>query len=260
MKISDLKNKKLGLVLSGGGVKGAAHIGVLKALSEHEIYPEIVSGVSAGAIVGSLYANDISIHDMLMFFKETPLLHYNFLAINKPGFFNTDKYKRFLEFHFPENSFEALKRPLHIVATNLENGNAEFFNSGELITPILASAALPPVFSPVMFNDTLYVDGGVMNNFPVEPLIDSCDIIIGCYTSSMMPLTKSQLKNSLQLTQRTNILMLHANASHKLHIADILFRPPNLNKIGVLDKKSLEKAYTIGYDYACKTLDDFLKD
>lgn len=255
MKLKKLKHKKLGIVLSGGGVKGGAHIGVLKALLERDIHPEVVAGVSAGAIVGALYANNTSIHDMLLFFKETPLLHYNFVTINKPGLFDTDKYKRFLEFHFPENTFEALKRPLHIVATNLEEGKAEFFSSGELIKPILASAALPPVFSPVIFNETLYVDGGVMNNFPIEPLINSCQAIIGCYTSSMISVTKTQLKNSFQLTQRTNLLMLHANSYHKLDIPDVLFKPPNLDKIGVLDKKGLEKAFTIGYDYACYTLD-----
>ena len=258
MDLLQLQDKKISLVLSGGGVKGIAHIGILKALHEHGIFPEIISGVSAGAIVGALYANNISIQEMLVFFKETPLLRYNFVTINKPGFFDTDKYKKYLSFHFPENTFEALKRPLHIVATNIQEGKAEFFNSGELITPILASAALPPVFSPVTFNNKLYVDGGVMNNFPVEPLIDTSDYIIGSYTSSMTTLSTAQLKNSFQLTQRTNVLMLHANACHKLKIPNLLFNPPHLDKIGILDKKGLEKAYTLGYDYASKKLEMFV--
>lgn len=255
MKLDDLKNKKIGLVLSGGGVKGGAHIGVIKALLERNIIPQRVSGVSAGAIVGALYANEVSTEDMLYFFKNTPLLKYNFLTFNKPGFFDTNKYKQFLKDYFRDNSFESLKWPLHIVATNLEEGKAEYFNTGELITPILASAALPPVFSPITINNKLYVDGGVMNNFPVEPLLDKCDFIVGCYTSSMMPISNKQLKNSFQLTQRTNVLMLHANASPKLEIPDLLFRPPNLAKIGLLDKSGLEKSYSIGYEHACELLD-----
>ncbi len=73
MKIQDLDGKNIGLVLSGGGVRGMAHIGILKALNEHDIYPDIISGVSAGAIVGALYANGKMPLGMLAFFKETPL-------------------------------------------------------------------------------------------------------------------------------------------------------------------------------------------
>ncbi|NNK81610.1 MAG: patatin-like phospholipase family protein [Flavobacteriaceae bacterium] len=259
MKISELKNKKTGIVLSGGGVKAGAHIGVLKALTERKIYPEVVSGVSAGAIVGALYANDVGAEEMLKFFKETPLLKYNFFTLNKPGLFDTDRYREFLEVHFKENNFEALKRALHIVATNLEDGCEAFFNSGKLIEPILASAALPPVFSPVKFNNVLYIDGGVMNNFPIEPLQNKCDFIIGCYTSSMVPVSKKNLNSSLKLTTRTNVLMIHANSAYKLSIPDILFRPNNLDDIGVLDKKGLEKAYNIGYEHANSMLDNYFK-
>ena len=260
MKLSELKTKKIGIVLSGGGVKAGAHIGVLKALTERNIYPEIVSGVSAGAIVGALYANDVGVEEMLKFFRETPLLKYSFFTLNKPGLFDTDRYREFLEIHFKEDNFEALKRPLHIVATNLEDGCEEFFNLGQLIEPILASAALPPVFSPVKFNNILYVDGGVMNNFPIEPLQDKCDFIIGSYTSSMVPVTKQDLNSSLKLTTRTNVLMIHANSAFKLSIPDILFRPNKLEDIGVLDKKGLEKAYNIGYEHANSVLDNFFQE
>jgi len=71
-----------------------AHIGILKALNEHDIYPDIISGVSAGAIVGALYAKGKIPLGMLAFFKETPLFKYNFFSFNKPGLFDTEKYLR----------------------------------------------------------------------------------------------------------------------------------------------------------------------
>ncbi len=250
LNLDILQGKTVGLVLSGGGVKGIAHVGIIKALLEYEIYPNQITGVSAGALVGAPYANEVSIDDMLLFFKETPLFKYNFLTINKPGLFDTDKYIPFLEKYFTSKTFETLKRELHIVATNLESGTSQFFNSGELLKPLLASAALPPVFSPVSIDGVLYADGGIMNNFPIEPILYKTDYIIGSYTTSLKESHKSEIKNAIQLTNRVNTLMLHANSAEKLTSADLLFRPKDLDTIGILDKKGIEKAFTIGYDYA----------
>jgi NTE family protein len=250
-----IKKETIGLVLSGGGVKGVAHVGVLKALLERDIFPDIVSGASAGAVIGALYANGIQPIDMLSFFKDTPLLKYNLLSINKPGLFDTNKYLTFFQKYFPINAFEALEKQLYVVTTNLEKGEPEFFNKGELLNVVLASAALPPVFSPVTINGTLYADGGIMNNFPIEPLIETSQFIIGSYTTSLRRVGKGELKNSLQLSQRANLLMLHSNVKDKLSIPDLLFIPKKLDTIGVLDKKGIEKAYIIGYDHASKLLD-----
>ncbi len=256
MKVEEIINKTIGLTLSGGGVRGMAHIGILKALNERDIYPDIISGVSAGAIVGALYANGSSPMNMLAFFKETPLFKYNFFSVNKPGLFDTEKYMLFFEKYFKENSFASLEKTLFVTATDLQQGKPKIFSSGELLKPLLASAALPPVFSPVCIDDVLYADGGIMNNFPVEPLLDNCEIIIGCYTSALKEVGKAKLKNSLQLTSRTNTLMLHSNSMKKLHACDILFRPKDLEHIGILDKKGIEKAFIIGYEYASRFLDE----
>ena len=251
----NISGKTIGLVLSGGGVKGVAHVGIIEALIERGISPDIVSGASAGAIVGALYANGVSPIDMLAFFKETPLFKYSHFSFNKPGLFDTNKYLIFYKKFFPINSFEALEKKLYVVATNLQKGEAQFFSEGELLSVVLASAALPPVFSPVQINGQLFTDGGVMNNFPVEPLIHTTDYIIGSYTTAMKEVGMAELNNSYQLSQRANLLMLHANVKEKLNIPDLLFTPKNQDSIGVLDKKGLEKAYIIGYDYASKLLD-----
>ncbi|APY12331.1 phospholipase [Seonamhaeicola sp. S2-3] len=253
---SILSGKKVGLVLSGGGVKGVAHVGIIKALLERDIHPDIVSGASAGAIVGALYANGTSPSDMISFFKDTPLFKYSHFTIYKPGLFDTDKYFTSFKKYFPINEFEGLKKQLYVVATNLQTGQSQFFHKGELLQKVLASAALPPVFSPVNIDGQLYADGGIMNNFPIEPLIDTSNFIIGAYTTAFKEVEKGMLKNSLQLSQRANLLMLHANVKSKLHIPNLLFMPENLDSIGVLDKRGIEKSYNIGYDYASKLLDN----
>tara|TARA_R110000796_G_scaffold37722_1_gene94991 strand:- start:28160 stop:28942 length:783 start_codon:yes stop_codon:yes gene_type:complete len=251
-------SKSIGLVLSGGGVRGMAHVGLIKAMREFGVEANTITGSSVGALVGALYANGNTVEDMITFFKETPLFKYNFWTIAKAGFIDTDRYIAIFKGFFPENTFEALEKQLHVVATNLQEGNQKFFSSGELIRPLLASAALPPVFSPVELNGQLYADGGIMNNFPTEPLIEICDYIIGSNVSIVSHIEKKDLKNSFQLTNRVTGLMIYASAKEKLASCDLLLESHALDHIGVLDRKGIEKAFLIGYENGCKAFEKAL--
>lgn len=259
MNTEALESKTIGLVLSGGGVRGMAHIGVIRAMKEHGISANLVSGSSVGALVAALYANGNTIADMLSFFKETPLFRYNFLTISKPGLVNTDRYVNIFKGYFPENDFAALKRKLYVVATNLQKGEEQFFSEGELIRPLLASAALPPVFSPVKIGDYLYGDGGIMNNFPMEPLLGKADFTIGSNVSVVKQLEAKHISSSLQLAGRTTSLMIYAINRDKIRQCDIRVEPIELDQIGVLDKASIEKAYLIGYEHASRKFEAFKK-
>lgn len=256
--MKDLSSKSIGLVLSGGGVRGMAHIGLIQAMEEHNISADTISGSSVGALVGALYANGNSVQDMLSFFKETPLFRYNFLTILKPGFINTDRYVKIFKGYFPEDTFESLERKLFVVTTNLQKGEQRYFSEGELIRPLLASAALPPVFSPVEMEDQLFADGGIMNNFPLEPVQEKVDFIIGSNVSMVSELSKNALKNSLQITGRVTSLMIYAINRQKLESCDLLMGFKALEKIGVLDRKGIEKAYLLGYEHANRVLDSVL--
>lgn len=253
-----LEDKSIGLVLSGGGVRGMAHIGLIKAMREHQIEAKVISGTSIGALVGALYANGHSVEDMLKFFKETPLFQYSFFTIIKPGFIDTERYVDIFKKFFPYNSFESLDKPLYVVATDLLSGKQKVFDKGELLKPLLASAALPPVFSPVEINDVLYADGGIMNNFPIEYVKDKSEFIIGSNVSVTVPLKKKDLRNSFQLTARVTSLMIHASNDEKLHQCDLYIEPGELDSIGVLDKKGIEKAFNIGYEHGCRALEKIL--
>ena len=253
-----LEDKSIGLVLSGGGVRGMAHIGLIKAMREHQIEAKVVAGTSIGALVGALYANDNTVDEMLTFFKETPLFQYSFFAINKPGFIDTERYFNVFKTFFPDDSFKSLKRPLFVVATDLLKGNEKVFYDGELIKPLLASAALPPVFSPVNIDNVLYADGGIMNNFPKEYVDHITDFTIGSNVSITVPLEKKDLRNSFQLTARVTSLMIHASNHEKLQECDLFIEPGELDSIGVLDKKGIENAFNIGYEHGSKALEKLL--
>ncbi|RAJ14182.1 patatin-like phospholipase family protein [Arenibacter echinorum] len=255
MDLSEIKSKSVGLVLSGGGVKGMAHIGMIQALNEFGISTRAVSGTSVGALVGALYANGSSVVEMLQFFKETPLFRYHFMTILKPGLLDTERYFDLLARYLPGNTFESLQRKLYVVATDLQKGDEKIFSEGELIKPLLASAALPPVFSPVAINGRLYADGGIMNNFPYDEVAASSDFVIGSNVSGIKEIPKEGIKSSLQLANRTTSLMIYAINRNKVNKCDLLFEPKALELVGILDKKGIEKAYTIGYEHAARVME-----
>lgn len=257
-KILKIKMKSIGLVLSGGGIRGMAHIGLIKALEEHRIQIDAIAGTSVGALVGALFANGNSTSEMLQFFKETPLFQYNFFTFNKPGFIDTERYFDIFKRYFATNSFEALEKKLYVVATDLLNGKEVCFEKGTLIHPLLASAALTPVFSPVEIGETLYADGGIMNNFPKEYLEGRCDCIIGSNVSIAGRLEKKDLKNSWQIGTRITALSIYASSVGKLKQCDWYIEPKALEKIGVFDKRSIEKAFAIGYDHASRAIERYL--
>lgn len=232
-----------------------AHIGLIKAMREHGIEADMVAGTSIGALVGALYANNNSVEEMLTFFKETPIFQYSFFTINKPGFIDTERYVSIFKRFFPNNSFESLQKPLFVVATDLLSGKERVFDRGPLIKPLLASAALPPVFSPVDIDDVLYADGGIMNNFPKEYIDTRTNFVIGSNVSITVPMQKKDLRNSIQLTGRVTSLMIHASNDEKLHECDLYIEPKELDKIGVLDKKGIENAFAIGYDHGCRAME-----
>ena len=220
----------IGLVLSGGGARGAAHIGVIKALEEHNIFITHIAGTSAGAIVGGLYAAGVSWSEILNFFKTITIFSTNRYARNKPGFLNSVNFYDDLKTFFPIDNFNALKKPLFVTATNIIEGTLEIFSEGKLIEPILASASFPGVFTPVKMNGTFYVDGGTLNNFPIEPLKPLCSKIIGIYVNPLRKIEPKDLKHSYSVVDRAFEINTSSRSFNKFASCDLLISPMELNK------------------------------
>ena len=252
--------EEIGLGLSGGGVRAIAHIGFIKILLENGIVPTRVSGTSAGALVGALYAANYSTDEMIQFFKQTPILDFSLYALKKPGILDSGKYEKFFKKFFNDNSFEKLKYPLTTTATNLLSGKLEYFNNGELINPLIASCALPPLFSPLKINNSLYSDGGILNNFPVEPFKkQGVSKIIGSFVNPITTIKESEINTSLKLIYRVYHLGLESNNIKKFKLCNYVFEPKPIDKIGTLETKSIDTAFEIGYNQAKKEIDDILK-
>ncbi|MGP1993039.1 patatin-like phospholipase family protein [Zobellia laminariae] len=246
----------IGLVLSGGGIRGVAHIGAIKALEEHDIFPTHIAGTSAGAVVGALYASGASWSEILHFFKTIPLFRTQNYARSKPGFFDTEKYyENFKEF-FPVDDFSALKKPLYVTATDIIRGTLKVFHKGQVIRPVLASATFPGMFTPMKIGDAYYIDGGVLNNFPIEPLKKKCDKIIGSYVNALKKIRIEDLKHSYTVVERAYKLKSASESMLKFGECDMIILPEGLSEYGTFDMNSIDAIFDLGYLTTKRILDE----
>lgn len=245
---------RLGMVLSGGGSRGLVHIGVLKALAEHGIAPEALSGTSAGAIVGALYAAGYSPAEMYEFFVRKSPFRASRFALGKPGFVDTDKVVADFREYFPADSFEALGRRLFVTATDIVRGRLEIFSSGPLIRPVVASSSVPMVFTPTAVGERLFADGGILDNFPVDPLLGLCDVILGVYASPLRAVEAQELDSSLAVSQRAFEIGMFHNSRRKFHHCDLVLSPPALAGYPALTLKQREEVLDLGYEAAAERI------
>lgn len=246
---------KLGLVLSGGGARGIAHLGALQVFREWGLVPNIIAGTSAGAIIGAFYAAGMEPEDIFDFIRKTEIFSLKKYARSKPGFVDTEKfYDRFREC-FSSDNFEALNIPVLVTATNLLSGSPVVFSEGELIRPILASAAFPGVFTPVRIGDAYYIDGGVLNNFPVDLISGKCDKLIGVYANPFEQKGYKDLKHSLSILERAYQIRAAHDSLSKFKDCTLVISPQGLKRFNTFDLNDLETIYQLGYESALRTLD-----
>ncbi len=247
----------IGIALSGGGARGVAHLGLLKALEEFGIKPSIISGTSAGAIAGAFYAKGYSIDEILEIVKNGHFFSFSNLSLEKKGIFSMKSFEKIYAEYFPENSFEELHIPLHIAATDILNGEIAYFSEGELARCIMASSCVPVVFKPISFNGTQFIDGGVLNNFPIEPLLNKCDTLIGIDVNSIQKTEKEiSIKNILD---RSFHLALSSTLKEKTNKCDLFIQPPNMSQFGIFDLGKVQKIFKYGYEYGLSIEKEILK-
>lgn len=178
------KNKTVSLVLSGGGACGIAHVGVLKALEEYGIVPDFIAGTSMGALVGGLYATGKSateIYELLRSLKIMQTFDFNPLALTSTHFVGGKKVEKILMRETAEIDVKDCKTKFCATAVDLRTGKEFRFYDGPLWLAIRASISVPMAFKPVEYEGMYLVDGGVLNNVPVDiAQKEEKDIIIVC--------------------------------------------------------------------------------
>lgn len=240
------KPYRIGVALSGGGAKGFAHVGALKALEENGIRPDVVAGVSAGAIVAALYAAGVPLDKMMKLFTDAKFRNFCEFTVKGGGFFKIDKFKLFLKHAIGDyTDIRELPVPVYIGATDLDHGTPAVFDSGDIIEAVAASCSIPILFRPVEIDGVRYVDGGVLRNMPSWILRDKCECLIGVNCS---PLPDEDYKNTvMDIALRTYRLMLKANVKDDMMLCDLAVETPEIASYKVFNLKEIQKVYIRGY-------------
>ncbi len=273
---------RLGLVLAGGGARGSAHIGVIKVLEELGLRPDVIAGTSMGAIVGGLYATGLSAADLERVidtmdwdraFSDDPdrpgrtmrrkMLDRDLLVKRRLGFNRggiqvpigvlqgqhlDQVLKRILQDHITVTDFDQLPIAFRAVATDLATGEPVIMGSGSLVEAIRASMSVPGVFTPVMRDDQMLVDGGVAMNVPVEVAqAMGADVLIVVDLSSPL-FGREELDSVFRITQQLTNLLTRRNSEislARLGPSDILVTP-ELGDISAMDFPRAPEAVALG--------------
>ena len=243
----------MGFALSGGFIKGFAHLGAIQALLEHDIRPDILSGVSAGALAGALFADGNEPHQVLEFFKGLKFSDLADLVMPRSGFFDMTELMDFLREHLTVDRLEDLRTPMIITATDFDHGRSVHFREGPLAELIVASCSVPILFNPILIDGVHYVDGGVLMNLPVSTLRPLCKKVVAINVS---PLVAPEYKmNILSITERAYHFMFRSNTMQQREMADLLIEPTDLYEFSDIDLDKTEEIFLRGYNEAKETLE-----
>lgn len=239
--------KSIGLVLSGGGARGVAHIGVIQALEEAGLCFSHVSGTSAGSIVGALYAHGYTPKEIFGIVQQVSIFKSVRPAWAWTGLLKMDGMQELLLRYLPEHDFSQLKLRLTVAATEIRKGEIKYFSEGELVPAILASCSIPAIFSPILFNESMYVDGGLLDNLPAKPIRDKCDFIIGSHCNLVsQTFDPTNLK---VVIERSMLITINANTGVSKQLCDVVVEPPGLDKYSSFDMGKAKEIFDIGYKF-----------
>lgn len=246
-----------GLVLSGGGARGLTHLGVMKALVEMGVRFTVISGTSAGSVIGALYCHGYTVDEI---FKMITTGYFRFIkpAWTISGLLSLDSLGTELLRYLPENSFESLKTRLVVTATNLEAGAATYFRSGELVPTVLASCCVPAVFKPVEIGNVMYVDGGITDNLPVKPVREESRVIVGSHCNPIAD--HFDKRNIRAIIERSLLIAVNGNTRTSKEMCDVLIEPPGAGNFSGFDMGKAKEMFEIGYRYTVEnfTLNNFV--
>ena len=244
--------KKKFFVLSGGGCRGFAHLGVVKALQESGIYPSEISGTSSGAIAGAFLANGFSPDEIKDIFIGK--LKLNMLSRNgfKLGLISMKKIRIFLQNNLRYKKFEELPIPFYATATSFADGSQHIFNQGNIINAIIASSSIPVVFPPVVIHGVPFVDGGLSNNLPIEPFSNHRKDIVCIHVNPIRSFKPGE--SVFDIMDRSIHLSFREKVNRSADGCFLFIEPQELTGYGLFDIQKIQEIFDIGYGFTKKLL------
>ena len=225
---------------------------------EHDIKPDIISGVSAGALAGVFYADGNEPHQVIEYFSGHKFQDLTKLVIPKKGLFDLCEFIDFLHTNLKAKNLEELQIPLIITATDLDHGRMVHFHRGSIAERVAASCCMPVMFAPVNIDGTNYVDGGLMMNLPVSTLRRICDKVVAVNVSPIM--AQDYKMNIVSIAMRSFHFMFRANTFPEREKCDLLIEPYNLYGYSNTELEKAEEIFEQGYKIANDLLDQTLAE
>ena len=250
-----LKKENIGYALGGGGARGFAHLGALKALEERNLKPDIIAGTSAGALLGVLYADGFTPDEICEMFKDTKFKQFIELTFPTSGLFRPTGLHNFLKRNLRAKTFEQLQIPFIAVATDWEKAMTVNFSEGDnLIDAVVASCSVPLIFSPVKIDSQYYVDGGIFKNLPASTIRERCNILFGVNVTMIMP---PENKHNLKYyAERTFNMMSISNTLPDKKLCDVLIEVEDIEKYWMFDLSHIDSIFEAGYNSAVSKLSE----
>lgn len=243
--VAIIKPYHLGLALSGGGARGFAHVGALKFLEEIGVRPDIISGTSAGSLIGVLYADGYTPDEIIDLFSPLNFHDLAEITIPRSGFFKITRFRNFLKKVLHARYLEDLAIPVVVTATDLDHGQSKTFATGPIVDIVCASCSIPVLFSPVIIDNVHYVDGGVLRNFPVSPIRPYCDVVMGVNVNPMV--AKEYKKTIIGIAERSYGFIFKSNTLPDMKLCDILVQTKEIVEYNIFDIESLREIAACGY-------------
>lgn len=245
------KNIVVGIAFGSGAAKGFAHIGVIRALEENNIYPQIVVGTSSGSIVGSLYAAGYNSYQIEKIIDDLNHIDFAELTFGKEGFFKGIRIQQVIDRAVNYRQIQQLPIKFAAIATNFETGALQVFDKGDVGMAVKASSAVPGLFKPVVINGQKYVDGVLLAQTPVNQVRKlGANFVIAVDVSKKV--SDSNFNYLSVADQSINILLQRAK-SDDLKNADIVLTP-NVNNIASFSFINKKEAIQAGYEAAMKEI------
>lgn len=265
--------RRLGLALGGGGGKGTAHLGVLEVIEELGIPIDLIVGSSAGGAVAVLYAAGLSIEQIREVFRSTALRRVAVPDPTRTGLIGQRRREEILRLLLGERTFADLSIPCGVMTTDLVSGRPVLIDEGPLVEAVLATTALPPIFPPVVRDEMILADGGILNNLPVDAAqalgaqrviaVELNDAVPGF--SLLTPSADTPLARLMLAPQQFNVagraLSLLVNHATALHLRDNppdLLVSPYVADIHTLDLSNPEKGHAAGLTAARDLAEELL--
>ncbi len=244
--------QKKPFVLSGGGCRGFAHLGALKAFREQDIYPSEIAGTSAGSIAGAFLASDFTPEEIKDLFIGK--LKPNMLAWNgfKMGMVSMKNIAAFLKKNMRYKNIEDLPIPFYATATNFVNGRQTVFDKGDIVEIITAASSIPILFPPVFIDGIPFVDGGLSNNLPIEPFINKREEVISIYVNPIKLFRPEE--KPMETADRTLHLIHREMIGRAATGCSLYIEPPELTAFGLFDIHKIPDIFEIGYRFTKELL------